>query len=122
MATTSAPPTLTSRHWILLGLVSVHKIGVPEKLAAGSAQVQEFTAFFDLRPGCRGQLVVDAGEGRMLAMEVWESEAHCLASHDEVEREAGRSMHAILADGPQPGVLGTGEVVYASRGLIAAHA
>src|SRR3954452_9843217 len=73
---------------------------VPEKLAAGRAQVQEFTAFFDTRPGCRGQIVVDAGAGRMLALEVWESEAHCLASHDEVEREAGRSMHAMLADGP----------------------
>lgn len=90
---------------------------VPEKLAAGSAQVQQFTAFFDQRPGCRGQIVVDAGEGRMLAMEVWESEAHCLASRGEVDREAGRSMHSMLADGPQPGVLGAGEVVYESLAL-----
>jgi hypothetical protein len=90
---------------------------VPEQLAAGRAQVQEFTAFFDTRPGCRGQIVVDAGECRMLAMEVWESEAHCLASRGEVDREAGRLMYAMLADGPQPGVLGAGEVVYASRAL-----
>jgi hypothetical protein len=34
MATTTSPPALTSLHWILLGLVSVRKIGVPEKLAA----------------------------------------------------------------------------------------
>jgi Antibiotic biosynthesis monooxygenase len=95
---------------------------VPEQLAAGRAQVQEFTAFFDTRPGFRGQLVVDAGAGRILAMEVWESEAHCLASRGEVEREAGRLMHALLADGPQPGVLGAGEVVYESPGLLAAHA
>ncbi len=87
---------------------------VPEKLAAGRAQVQQFTAFFDQRPGCRGQIVVDAGAGRMLALEVWESEAHCRASRDEVDGEAGRSMHALLADGPQPGVLGAGAVVYAS--------
>jgi hypothetical protein len=32
MATTS-PPALTSLHWLLLGLVSVRKIGVPERLA-----------------------------------------------------------------------------------------
>ena len=29
----TTPPTLTSRHWVLLGLVSARKIGVPEKLA-----------------------------------------------------------------------------------------
>jgi len=27
------PPELTSRHWLLLGLVSSRQIGVPEKLA-----------------------------------------------------------------------------------------
>jgi hypothetical protein len=34
MPTTILPPALTSLHWLLLGLVSVNKIGVPERLAA----------------------------------------------------------------------------------------
>jgi hypothetical protein len=34
MPTTIPPPALTSLHWLLLGLVSVNKIGVPERLAA----------------------------------------------------------------------------------------
>jgi hypothetical protein len=34
MPTTTPPPALTNLHWLLLGLVSANKIGVPERLAA----------------------------------------------------------------------------------------
>ena len=34
MPATPTPPTLTTTHWLLLGLLSAGKIGTPERLAA----------------------------------------------------------------------------------------
>ena len=34
MSSPPTPPTLTTTHWLLLGLVSARKIGTPEILAA----------------------------------------------------------------------------------------
>jgi hypothetical protein len=84
----------------------------PEKLAAGSAQVTEFTAFHNQQPGCQGQVVVDAGAGHTLAIELWESEAQFAAAREAVGREADRLM-GPMATG-EGRVVGAGPVIYDS--------
>jgi quinol monooxygenase YgiN len=93
---------------------------VPERYAAGRAAVEEFTTFFDRQPGCRGQLVVDAGEGRHLVLEVWESEAHYLASRETVGREADRLLRPMFAG--EGRIVGSGAVEYDSTIERVAHA
>ena len=84
----------------------------PEKLAAGSDQMTEFTTFHNQQPGCQGQVVVDAGAERILAVEFWESEAQFAASREAVGREADRLMGPMATGAAR--VVGAGPVIYDS--------
>ena len=52
----------------------------PKKLAQADKQMQEFDALHAAQPGYRGNMVVDAGDGRMVVLNLWESEAHAQAA------------------------------------------
>jgi hypothetical protein len=79
----------------------------PEKLRQGQAQLEAFEALRDQQPGIAGALAVDAGNGRVLTISLWESEAQAMAARDRLEPEAQRLLAPlwavpgrVLAQGP----------------------
>ncbi len=52
----------------------------PAKLADGQAQLDEFQALHDRQPGALGTVVVDAGDGRWITINVWESQELAMAA------------------------------------------
>ena len=71
----------------------------PEKLRQGQAQMEEFVALRDRQPGFIGVVAVDAGDGRMLTLVLWESEEQAMAARAVLEPESQRLL-APLATVP----------------------
>ena len=79
----------------------------PEKLRQGQAQRDEFVALRNRQPGFAGGVEVDAGDGRVLTLGLWESEAQALAARAVLEPESQRLLAPLstvpgrfLAQGP----------------------
>src|SRR6185503_10618990 len=79
----------------------------PDKLRRGQAQMEEFVALRGRQPGFAGVVTVDAGDGRMLTVTLWESEAQALAARAVLEPEAQRLLGPLstvqgrfIAQGP----------------------
>ncbi len=79
----------------------------PDKRRQGQAQIEEFAARRSRQPGYAGYVAVDAGDGRMVMLVLWESEAHATAATTAMEPEAQRLMgplwttpSRVIAQGP----------------------
>ena len=70
--------------------------------------MQEFQQLRARQPGYRGSVTVDAGEGRMLILSLWDSEEQAAAAARVLEPEAERLMGDSWT-GP-PRILGAGTV------------
>jgi hypothetical protein len=81
----------------------------PVKLAHGKPQLDEFQVLHASQPGYQGNVLIDAGEGRMLIVTLWESQEAAMAGRavlgPQVERLLGRLMTA------ESHVVGTGDVL-----------
>jgi hypothetical protein len=70
------------------------------------AQLNAFRALRERQPGYAGLVAVDAGDGRTIALVLWESEAHAAATavpDAEVQRtrgSLGQPPSQIIAHGP----------------------
>ena len=71
----------------------------PEKRRQAQAQLEEFAALRERQPGYAGVVAVDAGDGRVLTLVLWESEAHAEAAGAVLEPESQRLL-APLATVP----------------------
>jgi hypothetical protein len=79
----------------------------PEKRRQGQAQLEELVAFRDRQPGFAGIVTVDAGDGRILTLILWESQAHAEAARAVLEPESLRLLAPLqtirgraIAQGP----------------------
>ncbi|HEX5505306.1 MAG TPA: hypothetical protein VFW96_21995 [Thermomicrobiales bacterium] len=79
------------------------------KLAQAGAQLAEFQNLHAARPGYRGNVVVDAGEGRRLTVTLWETEDQAAAARAALEPKIRRLLGPLQA-GPSR-VIGVGGVV-----------
>lgn len=79
------------------------------KLAQGHEQLAEFQALHAGQPGYRGTIVVDAGEGRWLTVNLWETEDHATAALPALVSDVQRLLEPMMAAPSQ--LIGTGAVV-----------
>ncbi len=83
----------------------------PSKLSQGKDQFAEFQAFHARQPGYQGTIVVDTGNGRQLAVNLWESEEHAAAALPAMVPAVQRLLEPMMAGASQ--LLGAGPVVLA---------
>jgi hypothetical protein len=83
----------------------------PAKLSQGQDRLAEFQAVHARQPGYRGSIVVDAGNGRWLAINLWETEADAAAALPRMVPEVARLIEPMMA-GPSQ-LVGAGPVVLA---------
>ena len=69
----------------------------PVKLAQGQTGLDEFQALHDRQPGSLGTLVVDAGNGRWITINVWESQEQAMAALPGLIPEVERLIEPVLA-------------------------
>ncbi len=81
----------------------------PSKLAQGRERLAEFQAIHARQPGYRGGIVVDAGDGHWLTVNLWESEEQAIAALPALVPEVQRLLEPMMA-GPSH-LIGTGPVV-----------
>ena len=81
----------------------------PAKLDQGQARLIEFQALHARQPGYRGTMVVDAGDGRWLTVNLWETKEHATAALPALIPEVQRLLEPMMA-GPSE-LIGTGPVV-----------
>ena len=79
----------------------------PDKLRQGQAQMDEFAALRDRQPGFAGMVAVDAGDGRIVTLTLWESEEQAMAARAVLEPESERLLAPLwtvpgrlIAEGP----------------------
>lgn len=80
----------------------------PAKLAQGQAQLDEFQALHARQPGYRGSIVVDAGNGRWLTINLWETQEHAASALSALVPEVQRLLEPLMA-GPSQAI-GAGPV------------
>src|SRR6266545_1965600 len=79
-----------------------------KKLAQSQRQMQEFDAIHTAQPGYRGNLVVDAGSGNMVIVNLWASAADAQAAMKVLTPAVQRLIDPFTTS---PGeVVGAGEV------------
>src|SRR5688500_11510049 len=83
----------------------------PQKLADGGAQMAEFQERHAAQPGYRGTVVVDAGEGKWLLVNLWETKEDASRAWPVLVPEVQRLLEPMMA-GPSEFV-GAGTVVMA---------
>ncbi len=83
----------------------------PAKLARETGQIEEFQALHARLPGYRGTVVVDAGGGRWLTVNLWESEEHAAAALPLMVPVVQRLLEPMMAAPSR--VLGSGPIVVA---------
>jgi len=81
----------------------------PTKLAQGHEQLEEFQALHARQPGYRGTIVVDAGNGHWLTINLWETQEHATAALPALVPEVQRLLEPLMA-GPSQ-VIGAGHIV-----------
>ena len=81
----------------------------PAKLAEGQQQLDEFQALHAREPGYRGSVVIDAGEGHWLTVNLWDSEEHAAAALPKLLPVVQRLLEPMMV-GPSR-IVGAGPVV-----------
>jgi hypothetical protein len=69
----------------------------------------EFQVRHASQPGYQGNIVVDAGNGRVLTVTLWETQEHATAARSVLEPEVQRLLRPLMTAPSQ--VIGTGPVV-----------
>jgi len=79
----------------------------PVKLAQGKEQLDEFQVLHASQPGYQGNILIDAGDGRMLILTLWDNQEAAMAGRSalgpQVERLLGSLMTAeshVVGAGP----------------------
>ena len=67
------------------------------KLARSHAQLADFQALHARQSGYRGTLVVDAGDGRWLTVNLWETEEHATAALPALVPVVQRLLEPMMA-------------------------
>ena len=75
----------------------------------GAPQLAEFNALHLGQPGFLGSLLVDAGDGATVLVNLWESEAHAVAGLQILGPYVERLVEPLFAKPSE--LLGAGEVV-----------
>ena len=83
----------------------------PAKLMEGHDQFAEFQALHARQPGYKGSIIVDAGNGRQLTINLWESEEQATAALPAMVPEVQRLLEPMMAKPSQ--LIATGPVVLA---------
>src|SRR5919202_6680975 len=83
----------------------------PAKLMEGRDQFAEFQAVHARQPGYKGSIVVDAGNGRQLVVNLWETEEHAAAALPVMAPEVQRLVAPMMVAPSQ--LIATGPVVLA---------
>ncbi len=79
------------------------------KLSGASGQLEEFQRLHASQPGYIGSLSVEAGQGRRVVVNLWQSEAQAFAGRAALEPAVRRLVEPLLAAPAQ--LLGAGPVV-----------
>jgi hypothetical protein len=79
------------------------------KLSRAAAQMQEFQSIHAGQPGYRGNLVVDLGNGHMLIVTLWESEALAHQARTALEPAIERLIVPLMSKPSR--LVGAGPVV-----------
>ncbi|MBA2449204.1 MAG: hypothetical protein H0V51_14385 [Chloroflexi bacterium] len=82
----------------------------PEKMARGRGQAEEFQRIRAQQPGYRGSVTVDAGNGRVLIVTLWETQEQAQAARATLEPEAERLLGPLWTAPAQ--VIASGPVLY----------
>ena len=80
----------------------------PRKLAGAERQMAEFQELHASQPGYRGNLVVGVGNGRMLVVNLWESEDRARAALDVMVPAVQRLIEPLMTRPAE--LVGTGPV------------
>ena len=81
----------------------------PDKLTDAAGQLEEFQRLHAAQPGYLGSLTVDAGEGRRVVVNLWETEAQAFAGRDALEPAVRQLVAPLLTEPSQ--LLGAGPVI-----------
>jgi hypothetical protein len=81
----------------------------PVKLAVSADLLEEFDRIHAAQPGFVGSVVVDLGDGRRFALNLWESEQHSAAALQVLGQEVGRLLGTLMAAPSQ--LIGAGPVL-----------
>ena len=81
----------------------------PTKLKQGLDRLSEFQTLHARQPGFRGTIVVDAGDGRWLTVNLWQTTEHAAAALPALIPEVQRLLEPMMAEPSQ--VVGAGPVV-----------
>lgn len=81
----------------------------PAKLAQAEKQLAEFQELHAQQPGYSGTIVIDAGEGRQLSVNLWDTAEHASAALPAMVPVVHRLIEPIMAGPSRP--VGAGPVV-----------
>ncbi len=81
----------------------------PQKLSAGSKQMQEFHNLHASQPGYEGNIVVDLGGGHILVVTLWQSESQAHAARERLEPHIQRLLVPLMTKTSH--LIGAGNVV-----------
>lgn len=81
----------------------------PAKLSHAGGQLEEFQRLHASQPGYRGSLTVDVGEGRRVAVNLWQTEAEATAAREALEPAVRRLLEPLMAAPSR--LIGAGPVV-----------
>ncbi len=68
----------------------------PLKLSSATGQLAEFQQLHASQPGYLGSLTVEAGDGRRIVVNVWETEAQAFAGREALEPAVRRLIEPLL--------------------------
>ncbi len=69
----------------------------PAKLSKANEQLEEFQRLHASQPGYLGSITVDAGQGRQIVVNLWETEAQAFAGREALEPAVRRLIEPLLA-------------------------
>jgi hypothetical protein len=81
----------------------------PAKLARGSKDMLEFQQLHSQQPGYSGTIVIDAGDGRQLSVNMWDTEEHANAALPTMVPVVRRLVEPLMAAPSR--LIGAGSVV-----------
>ncbi len=81
----------------------------PAKLSSAAGQLAEFQKLHASQPGYLGSLTLEAGDGRRIAVNVWETESQAFAGREALEPAVHRLIEPLLT--APAALLGAGPLV-----------
>jgi hypothetical protein len=81
----------------------------PAKLAHGKEKLDQFQVLHASQPGYRGNILIDAGEGRMLILTLWDDQEAAMAGRSVLGPEVDRLLGSLMT--AESHVVGTGSVL-----------